>query len=86
MWIVEAIVIGLIVGAIARLVVPGKHPRGLIVTAAVGIAGSVIATVGGKAAGVYHSGQSAGFLASIIGAVVLLLLLQALSGRGVAHR
>lgn len=86
MWIVEAIVIGLIVGAIARLVVPGKHPRGLIVTAVVGIAGSVIATVGGKAAGVYHSGQSAGFLASIVGAVVLLLLLQALSGRGVAHR
>jgi uncharacterized membrane protein YeaQ/YmgE (transglycosylase-associated protein family) len=86
MWIVEAIVVGLIVGAIARLVVPGKHPRGLIVTAVVGIAGSVIATVGGKAAGVYHSGQSAGFLASIIGAVVLLLLLQALSGRGVAHR
>lgn len=86
MWIVEAIVVGLIVGMIARLVVPGKHPRGLIVTAVVGIAGSVIATVGGKAAGFYHSGQSAGFLASIVGAVVLLLALQALSSRGVAHR
>ncbi len=86
MWIVEAIIVGLIVGMIARLVVPGKHPRGLIVTAVVGIAGSVIATVGGKAAGLYHSGQSAGFLASIVGAVVLLLALQALSGRGVAHR
>jgi uncharacterized membrane protein YeaQ/YmgE (transglycosylase-associated protein family) len=78
--------VGLIVGAIARLVVPGRHPTGLIVTAVVGIAGSVIATVGGKAAGFYHSGQSASFLASIVGAVVLLLLLQALSGRGVAHR
>jgi uncharacterized membrane protein YeaQ/YmgE (transglycosylase-associated protein family) len=86
MWIVEAIIVGLIIGAIARLVVPGNHPRGLIVTAVVGIAGSVIATVGGKAAGFYHAGQSAGFLASIVGAVVLLLLLQALSGRGVAHR
>jgi uncharacterized membrane protein YeaQ/YmgE (transglycosylase-associated protein family) len=85
-WIVEAIIVGLIVGMIARLVVPGKHPRGLIVTAVVGIAGSVIATVGGTAAGFYHSGQSAGFLASIVGAVVLLLALQALSGRGVAHR
>lgn len=52
----------------------------------VGIAGSVIATVGGKAAGVYHSGQAAGFLASIVGGVVLLLCLQALSGRGVAGR
>jgi uncharacterized membrane protein YeaQ/YmgE (transglycosylase-associated protein family) len=81
MWIVEAIIIGLIVGFIARLVVPGKHPTGLIVTAVIGIAGSVIATAAGKAAGWYHSGQSASFLASIVGAVVLLLALQAISGR-----
>jgi uncharacterized membrane protein YeaQ/YmgE (transglycosylase-associated protein family) len=86
MWILEAIVIGLIVGWIARVLVPGKHPTGLVITAIVGIAGSVIATVGGKAAGIYHSGQSASFLASIVGAVVLLLCLQALSGRGVARR
>ncbi|HEX5559826.1 MAG TPA: GlsB/YeaQ/YmgE family stress response membrane protein [Gaiellales bacterium] len=81
MWIVEAIIIGLIVGFIARLAVPGKHPTGLIVTAIIGIAGSVIATAAGKAAGWYHSGQSASFLASIVGAIVLLLALQALSGR-----
>jgi uncharacterized membrane protein YeaQ/YmgE (transglycosylase-associated protein family) len=85
MWIVWAVIVGLVVGAIARLLVPGDHPRGLFVTAVVGIAGSVVATVGGKAAGFYHAGQSAGFLASIVGAVVLLLLLQALSGRGVAR-
>jgi uncharacterized membrane protein YeaQ/YmgE (transglycosylase-associated protein family) len=81
MWIVEAIIVGLIVGFIARLVVPGKHPTGLIVTAVIGIAGSVIATATGKAAGWYHSGQSASFLASIVGAIVLLLALQALAGR-----
>jgi uncharacterized membrane protein YeaQ/YmgE (transglycosylase-associated protein family) len=86
MWVLEAIVVGLIVGAIARLAVPGKHPTGLIVTAVIGIAGSVIATVGGKAAGFYHSGQSASFLASIVGAILLLLVLQAVSGRGVARR
>jgi uncharacterized membrane protein YeaQ/YmgE (transglycosylase-associated protein family) len=80
MWLLEAILVGLIVGAIARLLVPGRHPRGLIVTAIVGIAGSVIATGVGKAAGVYHSGQSAGFLGAIVGAVILLLGLQALSG------
>jgi uncharacterized membrane protein YeaQ/YmgE (transglycosylase-associated protein family) len=80
MWLLEAILVGLIVGAIARLLVPGRHPRGLIVTAIVGIAGSVIATGLGKAAGVYHSGQSAGFLGAIVGAVILLLALQALSG------
>jgi uncharacterized membrane protein YeaQ/YmgE (transglycosylase-associated protein family) len=81
MWIVEAIIVGLIVGFIARLAVPGKHPTGLIVTAVIGIAGSVIATAAGKAAGWYHSGQSASFLASIIGAIVLLLGLQAIAGR-----
>jgi uncharacterized membrane protein YeaQ/YmgE (transglycosylase-associated protein family) len=85
MWILEAVIIGLIVGFIARLAVPGKHPTGLIVTAVIGIAGSVIATAVGKAAGWYHSGQSASFLASIVGAVVLLLALQALSGRGIAR-
>jgi uncharacterized membrane protein YeaQ/YmgE (transglycosylase-associated protein family) len=86
MWIVEAVIVGLIVGWIARLLVPGKHPTGLIVTAVVGIVGSVIATAGGKAAGIYHGGQSASFLASIVGAVVLLVCLQALSGRGIARR
>ncbi len=86
MWIVEAIIVGLIVGAIARLAVPGKHPTGLIVTAVIGIAGSVIATAAGKAAGWYHSGQSASFLASIVGAIVLLLVLQAISGRSLARR
>jgi uncharacterized membrane protein YeaQ/YmgE (transglycosylase-associated protein family) len=80
MWIVWAALVGLVVGFIARLVTPGKHPHGVIVTMVVGIAGSVIATVGGRAAGFYHSGQRAGFVASIIGAVVLLLVLQALSG------
>ena len=46
----------------------------------------MIATAGGKAAGIYHSGQSASFLASIVGAIVLLLVLQAVSGGGVARR
>ena len=85
MWIVEAIIVGLIIGFIARLVVPGKHPTGLIVTAVIGIAGSVVATAAGKAAGWYHTGQSASFLASIVGAIGLLLALQALSGRGIAR-
>ena len=80
MWIVWAALVGLVVGFIARLVTPGKHPRGVIVTIAVGIAGSVIATIGGRAAGFYNSGQRAGFVASILGAIVLLLILQALGG------
>jgi len=86
MWIVEAVIVGLIVGAIARLAVPGKHPTGLIVTAVIGIAGSVLATAAGKAAGWYHSGQSASFLASIVGAIVLLLVLGLIGFRGIARR
>ena len=80
MWIVWAALVGLVVGFIARLLTPGKHPHGVIVTMVVGIAGSVIATIGGRAAGFYHSGERAGFVASVIGAIVLLLMLQALSG------
>jgi uncharacterized membrane protein YeaQ/YmgE (transglycosylase-associated protein family) len=80
MWIIWAALVGLVVGFIARLLTPGKHPRGVIVTIAVGVAGSVIATIGGRAAGFYHSGQKAGFVASILGAIVLLLILQALTG------
>jgi uncharacterized membrane protein YeaQ/YmgE (transglycosylase-associated protein family) len=80
MWIIWAAIVGLVIGFIARLVTPGKHPRGVIVTMAVGIAGSVVATIGGRAAGLYHSGQRAGFIASVIGAIVLLLVLQALTG------
>jgi len=80
MWIIWAALVGLLIGFIARILTPGRHPQGVIVTMAVGIAGSVVATVGGRAAGFYHSGQRAGFIASVIGAIVLLLVLQALSG------
>ncbi|MGN6377538.1 MAG: GlsB/YeaQ/YmgE family stress response membrane protein [Gaiellales bacterium] len=85
MNIVWAILVGLVVGLIARLIVPGRHPRGLIVTVVVGVAGSVIATIAGRQAGFYHGDASAGFLASIAGAVVLLLILQALSRRPSHH-
>jgi uncharacterized membrane protein YeaQ/YmgE (transglycosylase-associated protein family) len=80
MWLIGAVIVGLIVGAIARLIVPGRHPRGLLVTVVVGVAGSVLATLAGRASGLYDAGQRAGFLASIVGAVVLLLALQALEG------
>ena len=79
MSIVWAILVGLVVGLLARLIVPGRHPRGILVTVVVGIAGSVLATVAGRAAGFYHGAARAGFLASVVGAVVLLLILQALS-------
>ena len=81
MHVLAIILIGLLIGVIARIVTPGRNPGGLIVTVVVGIVGSVLATLAGQAVGWYHDGQSAGFLASIVGAVAFLLVLRALSGR-----
>lgn len=69
LWV---ILIGLIVGALAKLIMPGKDPGGFIVTALLGIAGSFVATWIGQAVGWYQAGQSAGFLMSVLGALLLL--------------
>jgi uncharacterized membrane protein YeaQ/YmgE (transglycosylase-associated protein family) len=66
--------IGLIVGAVAKLLMPGKDPGGIIVTMLLGIAGSFVATYLGQTIGLYREGSSAGFIASIIGAMILLLI------------
>lgn len=66
--------IGLIVGAIAKLLMPGKDPGGFIITMLLGIAGSFIATFIGRALGWYQEGQAAGFIMSVIGAIILLVI------------
>ena len=68
------IVFGLIVGIIAKLLMPGKDPGGFIVTALLGIAGAVIGGFVGRALGFYGPGEAAGFLMSTLGAVILLFL------------
>ena len=72
MHILWALIIGLVVGAIAKLIMPGKDPGGIIVTSLIGIAGSLVATFLGQALGWYAQGQAAGFLGSLVGAVLLL--------------
>jgi uncharacterized membrane protein YeaQ/YmgE (transglycosylase-associated protein family) len=72
MHIIWVLIIGLIVGALAKLIMPGKDPGGVIITSAIGIAGALLAHLVGRAVGWYGANQSAGFLASILGAVVLL--------------
>jgi uncharacterized membrane protein YeaQ/YmgE (transglycosylase-associated protein family) len=67
-----AIIIGLIVGALAKLIMPGKDPGGIIVTILIGIAGSLIATFLGRALGWYRQGEGAGFVMSLLGAILLL--------------
>lgn len=75
MGIISAIVIGFIVGLIAKFIVHGSaEPRGFIWTIIIGIAGSFLATWVGQAIGWYHDGQSAGWIASIVGAIVLLVM------------
>jgi uncharacterized membrane protein YeaQ/YmgE (transglycosylase-associated protein family) len=69
LWV---ILIGLIVGAVAKLLMPGKDPGGFIVTTLLGIAGSVIATWLGRVIGWYTDEQSAGFIMSVLGAILLL--------------
>ena len=75
------LIVGLVVGAIAKVVMPGRDPGGVIVTMLIGVAGSIIAGFIGRAAGWYTEGQGAGFIASIVGAVLLLAVYRALIGR-----
>lgn len=67
-------VIGLIVGALAKLIMPGKDPGGFIVTILLGIAGSVVGTLIGRGVGWYQEGQSAGFIVSVLGALLILAI------------
>jgi uncharacterized membrane protein YeaQ/YmgE (transglycosylase-associated protein family) len=72
MTIIWTLLIGLVIGAVAKLIMPGKDPGGIIVTSLIGVAGSFIATYAGRALGWYREGQTAGFIMSVIGAIVLL--------------
>jgi uncharacterized membrane protein YeaQ/YmgE (transglycosylase-associated protein family) len=72
-WI-GAIIIGFFAGLIARAIKPGDDKMGLIMTSVLGIAGSLLATFLGQAVGWYKPGQSAGFIMSVIGAIVVLVI------------
>lgn len=81
MSIIGTILIGFIVGLIARAVKPGDDKLGLIMTTLLGIAGAFIARYVGMAMGLYSEGEAAGWIASVIGAVVLLFLYGLVKGR-----
>ncbi|THU02864.1 GlsB/YeaQ/YmgE family stress response membrane protein [Lampropedia puyangensis] len=74
MGIIWTILIGLVVGVVARFLKPGNDPMGWIMTAVLGIAGSFFAQFVGAQMGFYQEGQAAGFIASVIGAIVLLII------------
>jgi uncharacterized membrane protein YeaQ/YmgE (transglycosylase-associated protein family) len=75
------IIFGLIVGAVAKLLMPGRDPGGFIVTMLLGIAGALVGGFLGRAAGWYGPNDPAGFLMSLFGAIVLLLIYRVIVGR-----
>jgi uncharacterized membrane protein YeaQ/YmgE (transglycosylase-associated protein family) len=81
MHVLWMIVVGLIVGALAKLVMPGRDPGGIIITILLGIGGSLIAGFLGRAVGWYSAGEPVGFIASVIGAIVLLAIYRVIVGR-----
>ena len=70
------IIIGCLVGLVARFLLPGRDVGGFLATTVVGVLGSVIATYGGQALKIYQPGQTAGFVGAVLGAIVLLVLLR----------
>ncbi|MBG1231018.1 GlsB/YeaQ/YmgE family stress response membrane protein [Aestuariivirga litoralis] len=75
MGIITTIIFGLVVGVIAKFLMPGKNePQGFILTAILGIVGSFAASYIGQAIGWYQEGQPAGWIASILGAIILLVI------------
>jgi uncharacterized membrane protein YeaQ/YmgE (transglycosylase-associated protein family) len=83
MEILSWIVFGLVIGIIAKVLMPGKDPGGFIVTTLIGIAGAMIGGFIGQTMGFYGEGQTAGWIMSILGAILLLVLYRMLVRRRV---
>ena len=84
MSIIVTLLIGLLIGAVAKFIMPGRDPGGFIVTSILGVVGAVIATYLGQALGLYRAGEPAGFIGAVIGAMVLLFIYRAITGRRTA--
>ena len=81
MALLYTLLIGLVVGAIAKFLMPGNDPGGWVITILLGIAGAFVGTFLGRSLGLYTEGQAAGWIASVIGAMVLLLVYRLITGR-----
>ena len=79
MHILITLIVGLVVGALAKLVMPGRDPGGVIITALLGVAGAFIAGALGHSLGWYAIGEGPGIIASIVGAVILLAIYRAVA-------
>jgi uncharacterized membrane protein YeaQ/YmgE (transglycosylase-associated protein family) len=79
MWLIWTLIIGLVVGAVAKLLMPGRDPGGAIITMAIGVAGAFLGTFLGRLVGWYGENEGAGFIMSVVGAVVLLAIYRAVA-------
>lgn len=84
MNILAALIIGLIVGLVAKLLMPGKDPGGWIIAIVLGVAGSFLGGFLGRSLGWYQDGESAGFIMSVIGAMLLLAVWRMVAGKRVS--
>jgi uncharacterized membrane protein YeaQ/YmgE (transglycosylase-associated protein family) len=81
MGFIWTIIIGLIAGAIAKFVMPGRDPGGIIVTILLGIVGALVATWLGQAIGWYRAGEGAGLIGAVVGAIIVLVIYRTVTGR-----
>jgi len=82
MGLIVTIFIGFFIGLIAKFLMPGRDPGGFLITILIGIAGAFVANYLGRVMGLYSANEPAGFIASVLGAMLLLGLYRAFSGRG----
>ena len=83
MSIIWTILIGFVVGIVAKFLMPGRDPAGFFITALIGVAGSIIATYLGRFMGFYQVGESAGFIAAVVGSIILLFIYRLVAARKV---
>jgi uncharacterized membrane protein YeaQ/YmgE (transglycosylase-associated protein family) len=81
MHIIYLLIIGLVIGAIAKFLMPGRDPGGCIVTMIIGVVGSMLGGLIGQWIGLYQPGEPAGFIMSIVGALILLFLYRLIIGK-----
>jgi uncharacterized membrane protein YeaQ/YmgE (transglycosylase-associated protein family) len=74
MHILWTLIIGFVAGAVAKFLMPGRDPGGFIITTLLGVAGAFLASYLGQAVGWYHAGEAGGFIAAVVGALILLAI------------
>jgi uncharacterized membrane protein YeaQ/YmgE (transglycosylase-associated protein family) len=81
MHFIGSLIIGLIAGAVAKLIMPGKDPGGFLITMGLGVVGALLATFLGRAVGWYGEGEGAGFIAAVVGSIIILAIYRMIKGR-----